>query len=173
MSSFFFIVHANLYNAFDHFTCSLQFLWITYPGLELSLDLNTPMSSGRRAVCGVLTCEESFKGNTSNGPTEDAPASRTISSMSVFKITQSKPAAANGNDNTDTLVASLSLDRPKITRVSNGVKVDGVLEAAQATLRLEMVKEVECSAQYSCEVRTSDGQGNEFVHINRLHQRPE
>ena len=59
-----------------------------------------------------------------------------------------------------------------MSRVSGRTKVDGALEAGRATLRLEIVKEVDCSALYSCDVKKTDSQGSEFVQINRSQQRP-
>ena len=99
---------------------------------------------------------------------------RSISGMSIFKTRQSSPTKdSKDNGEREHLFVALTLDRPQISRVSDGVKVDGVLEAGRALLRLEMVKDIDCSAMYSCEVRTSDSQGSELVQINRLHQKPE
>ena len=93
--------------------------------------------------------------------------------MSIFKATKSSAMQhSNSYDWKRNPFATLKLDRPKISRVSDGVKVDGVLEAERATLKLEIVKEIDCLAMYSCEVRTTDSQGNELVQTNRLLQRP-
>ena len=135
----------------------------------MGLDLNTPTSSGHRSVCGVLTCEESFTPHTPN-ITRSASQHRSISSMRLFQTPQAKLTDVRSNTDEKGMIAELNVDRPRITRVSDGVKVDGVLEAERAALRLELVKEIDCQAVYLCEVKTSDGQGNEFVHTNRLHQ---
>ena len=66
---------------------------------------------------------------------------------------------------------TLTLKQPQMSRVSGRTKVDGALEAGRATLRLEIVKEVDCSALYSCDVKKTDSQGSEFVQINRSQQR--
>ena len=131
----------------------------------MSLDLNAPTSAGHRSVCGVLTCEESFTPDTTN-ITRSTSQHRSISSMRIFQTPQIKLTDVLSRR----MIAELNVHRPRITRVSDGVKVDGVLEAERAALRLELVKEIDCQALYLCEVKTSDGQGNEFVHTSRLHQ---
>ncbi|GFR68957.1 hypothetical protein ElyMa_000290500 [Elysia marginata] len=143
-------------------------------GLELSLDLSLPTSSRHhRAVCGVLTCEERYTARESNTSTGRASSQRAISSLSIHRITEASLTDDTGYSEQEHLVATLTLEQPEISRVSNGVKVDGVLEAGRAELRLEMVKGIDCSAQYSCEVRTSDNKGIELVQTNRLRQRPQ
>ena len=136
----------------------------------MSLDLNTPRSSGHHSVCGVLTCEESFTLDTPDVTTRSTSHHRSISSMRLFQTSQAKLTNVRSNADDKRMIAELNVDRPRIARVSDGVKVDGVLEAERAALRLELVKEIDCQALYLCEVKTSDGQGNEFVHTNRLHQ---
>ena len=59
-----------------------------------------------------------------------------------------------------------------MSRMANGMRVSGALVAGKAALRLVMFREADCSTIYSCEVRTSDGQGNELVQTNRLRQQP-
>ncbi|GFR74074.1 tenascin-R [Elysia marginata] len=114
-------------------------------GVEFTLDVNTPRSSFALpiAVCGVLKCTE--------GPSPDTA----------------------GSDTTGTKLASLTLQEPTIERVSDGIKVRGVLEAGRATLQMEMKKREDCFAQFTCEVRTIDGQGQEIVHTSRLQQSPQ
>ncbi|KAK3758754.1 hypothetical protein RRG08_013839 [Elysia crispata] len=142
--------------------------------LELSLDFSTLSSLGHRGVCGILTCEAIFKDDTNNMSTESTSNHSTISNMSIFKEGQSSSAGEDGSSSqAKYLITTLSVEQPKISRACNGIKVDGFLETGQAKLRLEMVKEANCFAVYSCEVRTSDSQGNKVVHTNRLHQRSE
>ena len=135
----------------------------------MGLDLNTPRSSGHRPVCGVLTCEESFTPDTPN-TTRNTSQHRSISSMRLFQTPQAKLTDVFSSTDDNRMIAELNVNRPRITRVSDGVKVNGVLEAERAALRLELVKEIDCQALYLCEVKTSDDQGNEFVHTNRLQQ---
>ncbi|RUS89643.1 hypothetical protein EGW08_002564 [Elysia chlorotica] len=139
-------------------------------GLELTMDVNTLTSHGQRALCGVLTCVESLNTVTHNNNMSTANASprKNISSLSIYR-----EKAGESTSEDKHLITSISVDRPKISSVSNGITVDGSLEAGKATLRLGMVKQVDCQAMYSCELRTSDGQGNQFVHTNRLRQRSE
>ncbi|RUS82056.1 hypothetical protein EGW08_010186 [Elysia chlorotica] len=137
-------------------------------GLEMSLELSSPGFQGRRSVCGLLICEENLGSNTSQS--SDPATLHTISSMSIFRGAQGSSKDGNGDIASRRHIASLNQAQPKLVRVSDGFKVDGVLEPNMATLRLEMVKAEDCWAQYYCEVRTSDGQGNEFVQTGRLHQ---
>ena len=106
--------------------------------------------------------------------TERSPGARTISSMSIFRL-KHRGCGRSEDDYIETGHPFVTLTRkqPTISRVSDAIKVEGVLEAGRATLRLEIVKSVDCSAQYSCQVRALDGQGKELMQINRLIQNPE
>ncbi|GFR99519.1 tenascin-R [Elysia marginata] len=153
----------------------LYIILVRVQGLELNLNLDTAATSvGYRPICGVLTCSETLLNDMTNASKEGALCQRTISSLSIFKTPQSSSITGSdtANQGKGALLVSLTSERPKLTRVSNGVKYVGAVEAKQAKLRLEMTKQVDCSAQYACEVRTLDALGNEFVHTNRLYQRP-
>ena len=144
---------------------------LDHSGLQLSLDLKEQSNAEYRPLCGVLVCEETLPDGSSNLKTH-----RTISGLTIFKTTRDSvtgDGSSSGTNDQGTVFATLSLNKPKLSRVADGVRVDGVLEVGRATLRLEMVKDVDCSALYTCELRTSDDQGNEFVQTNRLWQRPE
>ena len=128
----------------------------------MSLDINTSATSGHRPACAVLTCEENFTADSSS-----TPVHRAISSMKIFKSEHSSATEDDIRLNRDVVVA-LTSEQPNISSVSVEIKVDGVLEAKQASLRLEIFKKADCSALFSCEMRTADDQGNEFVHVTRL-----
>ncbi|GFR62670.1 fibrinogen [Elysia marginata] len=136
--------------------------------LELSWNVNSPISSGNRHVCGVLICKESFSTKSTNASMKDLSQDRTIYSISIFKNIQTTLT-----DSGEILVEALTSAQPTVTRVSNGVKADGFLQKGRAKLQLEFVKEVDCLARYSCEVRTSDSKGNELIQINRIQQQRE
>ena len=82
--------------------------------------------------------------------------------MSIFQK-ESASSAANGDSRREILVASVTTQQPSLTRVANGMKVDGLLEAAKASVRVEVVKEEDCQAEYVCQVQGTDSQGREAV----------
>ena len=136
------------------------------PGLELTLNLTTPALTVHRSVCGVLTCKKIYAANASQ--VGESASSLSITSMIISKITST--STKGENEEVWTPLATLTLDRPEINRVSNEMKVVGTLEARWARLSLEISDGEDCHAQFSCELRTSDGQGNELVQTNRLQQ---
>ena len=69
------------------------------------------------------------------------------------------------------LLASLTLQQPNITRVSNAMSIDGQLGSRGATLRLEIFQGKDCSAEYTCEVLFLDAQRKEVLSSNRVKQR--
>ncbi|GFN89600.1 ficolin-1 [Plakobranchus ocellatus] len=128
-------------------------------GLELTLDLNGPSSDGRRETCGILTCNANL-----------TQSEETISGMNIFKKVQ------NGSNNSEKnkqniLVASLTLQQPFLTRVSDGVNVDGRLEAGQASIRMELTKQKDCEAKYTCEAKKLDNQRKESISSCQVLQR--
>ena len=50
-------------------------------------------------------------------------------------------------------LASLTLDQPEIVGVFNSVKVDASLKPGRAKVRLEMMREEDCQAEFSCQIR--------------------
>ena len=119
--------------------------------MSLQLDAKTP-------VWGVLMCKQS---NTSTG------FAGTISKMSVFKTVN--PGHNDGKESGD-ILATLTSENPSVLRMSDELKVEGHLEASEATLRVEMFSEEDCLAQFTCQVRTVDSDGRELVHTNSLQQ---
>ncbi|GFS14205.1 BDR-repeat family protein [Elysia marginata] len=67
-------------------------------------------------------------------------------------------------------IASVTQAQPRITRVSNGIKVEGFLNAEKASLTLEMVKSVDCMAEFTCRVRSVDTNGQESVTSTQVRQ---
>ncbi|KAK3776233.1 hypothetical protein RRG08_005795 [Elysia crispata] len=88
----------------------------------MGLDLNTLMALVHRAICGILTCEESFTSDSSNTSTKYTSHHRTISSIRTFKISQTKPRDVINNDEDKRMITELTLDQPRIARVTDGVK---------------------------------------------------
>ncbi|GFN91225.1 fibrinogen-related protein 3-2 [Plakobranchus ocellatus] len=128
-------------------------------GLQLSLNRHVSATNEKRAACGVLTCEESGTYQTGS----------TITKMSVFKHKQSGPVTSDKPERGN-LMASVTLEQPLITRESDGVKIDGRLEAGRASLRLELFTKEDCSAEFTCEVRMLDSQEKESINTYHLLQ---
>ncbi|GFO40638.1 fibrinogen c domain-containing protein 1 [Plakobranchus ocellatus] len=89
--------------------------------------------------------------------------------MSVFKHKQCGPVTSDKPERGN-LMASVTLEQPLITRESDGVKIEGRLEAGRASLRLELFTKEDCSAEYTCEVRMLDSQEKESVNTYHLLQ---
>ncbi|GFO40639.1 tenascin-r [Plakobranchus ocellatus] len=104
-------------------------------GLQLSLNRHASTATEKRAACGFLTCEES----------DTYQHESTITKMSVFKHKQSGPVTSDKPERGN-LMASVTLEQPLITRESDGVKIEGRLEAGRASLRLELFTKEDCSA---------------------------
>ena len=135
---------------------------IFFSGLHLHFDLKGTPLPGERLPCGVLTCVEKYTTSESSMNQDHVKTnSSTISSMKVFTTDDSGRRQ---------LVASVTSQQPNMTRVSNGIKVEGHLGANWADLRLEFLKSKDCSAAFTCEVRSLDVHGTEVVSSNQLQQ---
>ncbi|GFO30294.1 tenascin-r [Plakobranchus ocellatus] len=128
--------------------------------LQFFLDRNVSTSMGKREACGVLICEESNINQTEN----------VITKMSVVKITQPETVTSDGSGRAY-LMASLTLEQPRIIRETGSVRIDGRLEADWALLRLELIRKEYCNAEFTCEVRMLDSQEVETVSIFPLFQK--
>ncbi|GFS22174.1 hypothetical protein ElyMa_005102300 [Elysia marginata] len=145
----------------------------------MELTLSRDVSSSGRIGCGVILCKEeaadASRNLTSSGVNSDQsdklvlPIS--ILEMSLFK--HPRPTAAtskNGASGRMQLLASLTPQQPSMTRVSNGVKVEGQLAGERATLRLWLYKQEDCRAEYSCKVVQVDKQGRQLLNNSHLLQ---
>ncbi|GFS14218.1 ficolin-2, partial [Elysia marginata] len=146
-------------------------------GMELTL--SPDVSSSGRKGCGVILCNEeaadASRNLTSSGVNSDqsdkmvSPIS--ILEMSLFKHPRPTEATSkNGATGRMQLLASLTPQQPSMTRVSNGVKVEGQLAGERATLRLWLYKQEDCRAEYSCKVVQVDGQGRQLLSNSHLLQ---
>ena len=129
----------------------------------MTLDRGGPHTPSAAAAFCFLDCEENLETTT--------PSRHNISSLSIFKKI---PHAFSDNDISEKghLIASLTVKEPRLSHVSDSVKVDGLLEAKRSTLHIAMLEKADCMAAYTCEVRTTDSRGNVLVGINRLRQKP-
>ena len=130
-----------------------------------------------RVVCGVFLCVEESVTNTNQtladrDPNDQAIQIATISSLKIFKLTASS-TTNNGGGKRRNLLASVSSQQSRLTRVSNGVKIDGRLEPGRATLRLELSKQDDCQAEFLCQTRGVDRDGREFIITSHIFQQSE
>ena len=143
------------------------------PGLQLTLNHDSPAVPGARIACGILTCEENTDDLVSSTSGSDQTGSsvslKSISNMFVFKRASTRPGADKGNER-EFLIASVTSQEPSLTRVENGIKVGGLLEAGRATLRVELFKESDCQAEFTCKVHGLDTLGREVVSTASLLQ---
>ena len=102
-------------------------------------------------------------------PSND-PSGKNITSLTILKVSH---LSQQDNDDTtqEVAVASVTQDQPRTTRVSNGVKVDGVLGGGRASLTVEVVKSADCMADFTCRVVSVDANGEEQVTTSRVQQR--
>ncbi|GFS18133.1 phenylalanyl-tRNA synthetase alpha subunit [Elysia marginata] len=142
-------------------------------GLDFTFDRDNQRVPGTRNTCGALICEEEIDVSNSSASDKDLSDSTvifsSILSMSVFK--KRVPTISDTmNNKRGVLLGSLTSQSPTITRVSNGRKVDGLLQAGRAKLRVELVKREDCSAEFVCQVKGVDSRGREVVSTTNLLQ---
>ncbi|GFR71802.1 tenascin-R [Elysia marginata] len=140
-------------------------------GLQLSLDYDVPTTQTKRTACGVLTCLERSHDTTASSQSTDSSSS--ISSMiSIAKMTVYKTDGPRAQGITDEaiLVAYVDSQQPRVIRVANAMKVDGRLESSVTTIRVELFKQEDCRAGFTCEVLAVDASGREVVRTSNLLQ---
>ncbi|GFS09835.1 fibrinogen-related protein 3.1 [Elysia marginata] len=145
----------------------------------MELTLSRDVSNSGRKGCGVILCKEEIphtsRNVTSTGVNSDQSdklvSPNSILEMSLFKHARSSAATFKdaGSDQKH-LLASLSSLQPSMTRVSNGIKVEGQLTGERATLRLWLYKQKDCRSEYSCRVVKVDGQGKQLLSNSHLLQ---
>lgn len=120
-------------------------------------------------MCGVLICSQLVDPTVSSTSDNDQDSLdvvlQNITSLAVFKTF---PTSDIIRGKSDTMLGSVTSQNPRILRVSNGRKVNGVLESDQASLRLELVKAKDCLAHFTCQVRGVDGQGRVIINSASL-----
>ena len=95
----------------------------------------------------------------------------TILSLFMFKRIPSG-SRADGNDERETPIASVTTDEPSVTDWGNTMEVSGSLVAEKATIRVEYEKLEDCQSEFTCHVRGLDSQGREAVSVSSLVQQP-
>ncbi|RUS91841.1 hypothetical protein EGW08_000412 [Elysia chlorotica] len=145
--------------------------------LKLTFEEDVSQFSFIRRACRVLLCvEESVASNddtlVDGDPSDLASQIASISSLKVFKLDAS-PLTTDVGHKRRSLLASVSSQQDHLSRVSNGIKVDGRLEPGRATLRLELAKQEDCQAEFVCQARGVDSNGKEVMIASHIFQRPE
>ncbi|RUS81572.1 hypothetical protein EGW08_010673, partial [Elysia chlorotica] len=138
-------------------------------GLQFDLDLDPPVQPGAYRACAVLRCVEDgpSSGVATPSQTQGQDGLRNISRLAIFK------SSSTGGGGVGVELAALTPDHPRLTRVSNGVKADGVLEARRASLSVQLAKHSDCQAEFWCQRRSLDADGAESVNALRVHPRPD
>ncbi|KAK3763499.1 hypothetical protein RRG08_060528 [Elysia crispata] len=150
-------------------------LIVSLHGLDLTMNRKAFHVSGARSLCGVLTCEEII--TTSVSSTSDkhqvgtSVAFGSIVSLSILKRVASSPDG-NSRGKKEVLLGSVTSQASSLSQVANGRKMDGLLEAGRATMRVELVKQDDCQAEFVCQVRGLDTQGTQVLSSASLMQNP-
>ncbi|GFS27527.1 fibrinogen-related protein 3.1 [Elysia marginata] len=133
----------------------------TCDGQKFNLDRENLASQGARNLCGVLTCEENIDVSVSSSPGADPAGSSvlfsSITHLSVFERISSTLGKR------EVQIGSISTQSPTQMKVSNGRKVNGLLEPERASIRVELVKMDDCKAEFVCKIRGLDTYGKEVM----------
>ncbi|GFR88961.1 fibrinogen related protein 12.1 [Elysia marginata] len=140
--------------------------------LELDLDLDVSVQAGSRHVCAVLRCQEERQlASTSHTKQDQSSAPfKNITSLTVFRADSSTPSGKQLGNPPGVVMATLTSQQPRLIQVSNGVKVDGVLDGERASLTLELTKSNDCMADFVCQVQTVNTHGEYSLTSARVHQ---
>ncbi|GFR61584.1 tenascin-R [Elysia marginata] len=143
----------------------LVFIVANCEGLELSLTRSKSDLPGLSSSCGLLLCKERSLGST------DTDSPRRITNMTVFKTVST---GLGSSEHTRLIrLASLSPTQPNLDQVYDGMKLRGLLKDEQASLSIELSKQTDCLAEYICELKEFNSQGDRMVTSQRLVQQPD
>ena len=133
-------------------------------GLEFTFDRNKQTFPGSSFPCGVLLCQQNSQSSSDDNL-------HTMTSMTLFK-TSSSVVSTSGNNRPGQrkTLATVSADQPELEQVSDGRKVSGLLKDSRASLRVELIKQTDCQAEFTCQVRGVDSQGKEVLSSHSLLQ---
>ena len=91
--------------------------------------------------------------------------------MTLFKTSPSVVSTSGNNKSGQRkTLATVSAEQPELEQVSYGRKVRGHLKDGRASLRVELSKQADCQAEFTCQVRGVDSQGKEVVSSHSLLQ---
>ncbi|GFN84622.1 fibrinogen-like protein 1 [Plakobranchus ocellatus] len=143
------------------FSC---YLLLGCQGLKLTLDLNSQAVLNIRPIYGVLTCEENYVPSQFGSNSRVSQDNVTVTSLEIFKTDPS--------DQKNNALVSVTIQEPRLARVSNGIKAEGHLEDQGATLRLELFKQEDSQHDFTCQARAVSPEGHELLSTSHLLQQP-
>ena len=90
--------------------------------------------------------------------------------MAVYKsdLPGSPDVQKSNSGREPSLVAFVDSRRPRVSRVANAMKVEGQLEPSLTSITVELFKQGDCQAEFTCEVFAVDAQGREVVRTSHL-----
>ncbi|GFO15165.1 ficolin-1 [Plakobranchus ocellatus] len=133
--------------------CLLFQLFNEIKALEIYMSVEAKVLPGGENTCGVLHCLEEG----------EEPRLQQISDLIVFKATTTKSSRAR------TSIASVSERQPRVSRLWDGIKVDGTWTKQKAELKLYLTEKDDCSAShFICEIHFVDGAGDERIAVSQL-----
>lgn len=119
--------------------------------LEMKLDLETKFVPGGQSTCGMLLCREDGV----------YPRIDFLKRMEVFR--QRKDSGS------EVKVASISEQQPRVSRLWEGVKVEGTWAKQKAEITMFLVEEQDCRrTAFSCHVTAVDGFGVERLSVSSI-----
>ncbi|GFS17053.1 fibrinogen C domain-containing protein 1 [Elysia marginata] len=134
-------------------------------GLEFTFVRNKWSLPAVNSACGTLLCQENVQASTDNNI-------HTITKMALLKT--ARPEYSNGGSRQLIQLATVTSAQPKLEQVFDGIRVDGRWEGGKAaSLRVELSKQMDCRAEYTCQVQGVDPQGKELVTYFSLLQQPD
>ncbi|GFR78939.1 hypothetical protein ElyMa_005861700 [Elysia marginata] len=144
-----------------------QFVIVLTTGLDLTLTRAIPAIIGTRRFCRVVTCSKGTESSKAgNDTTNSTLVFNSILSMSLVK------RVSDTTNKLDVLVALVTMQEPSLMQETNSMTVVGSLEAARATVRVELEKREDCQSEFTCYVLGVDSQGREAVSTASLVQQP-
>lgn len=135
-------------------------------GLELTFDRKLVGSRSSRTACGILRCVEHNQTSNKIAISNDhdaTSASDQIAHMSSLEIFKLKPYTKELK-----LLASISPKQSRLSRVSNGIEVEGHLTKGMASLQLKLNKDADCDTGFVCRAIGVGINGKELIKTSQI-----
>ena len=133
-------------------------------GLEFTFDRNKQTFPGSSFPCGVLLCQQNNHSSSDDN----------LHNITIMTLLKTSPSMVNTSGNNKSrqrkTLATVSADQPELEHVFDRMKVHGLLKDGWASLRVELFKQSDCQAKFTCQVGGVDFQGKEIVTSSRLLQ---
>ena len=128
----------------------------------MEVNLNPYLKAGSRRVCALVRCVEESQDHSGS-------SRKNTTKLSIFK-TSVFLSYPRQSDFLGEEVASVTQQEPTLSRVVNGIKVKGELTALRASLTLEVVKQNDCLADFTCQLQSVDSNGHEASSSTKVQQ---